>query len=115
MSSDAKRASNARYLAKFKTVSVRFTQTDAVAVQSAADSAGLDGHVCRDHGRFRRGKSERLHCGRSGPAHGAGRQQRPKKPRGGLATRGREYAGVRQWTRHRGAQQPLDEWRQKRQ
>lgn len=40
MSSDAKRASNARYLAKFKTVSVRFTQTDAVAVQSAADSAG---------------------------------------------------------------------------
>ena len=40
MSSDAKRASNARYLAKFKTVSVRFTQTDAVAVQSAADAAG---------------------------------------------------------------------------
>ena len=40
MSSDAKRASNARYLAKFKTVSVRFTQTDAVAVQYAADSAG---------------------------------------------------------------------------
>ena len=40
MSSDAKRASNARYLAKFKTVSVRFTQTDAVVVQSAADSAG---------------------------------------------------------------------------
>ena len=40
MSSDAKRASNARYLAKFKTVSVRFTQTDAGAVQSAADAAG---------------------------------------------------------------------------
>lgn len=40
MSSDAKRASNARYLAKFKTVSVRFTQTDATAVQAAADTAG---------------------------------------------------------------------------
>ena len=39
-------------------------------------------------GRFRRGKSERLYCGRSGPAHGAGRQQRPKKPRRGLAARG---------------------------
>lgn len=101
MSSDAKRASNARYLAKFKTVSVRFTQTDAVAVQSAADSAGesLNAYI----------------GGRSGPAHGAGRQQRPREPRGGLATRGREQAGVRQWTRHRGAQQPLDEWKQKRQ
>ena len=86
MSSDAKRASNARYLAKFKTVSVRFTQTDAVAVQSAADSAGesLNAYIV-----------------------GALAQR--------LATRGREYAGVRQWTRHRGAQQPLDEWRQKRQ
>lgn len=40
MSSDAKRASNARYLAKFKTVSVRFFQADAIAVQSAADAAG---------------------------------------------------------------------------
>lgn len=40
MSSDAKRASNARYLSKFKTVSVRFAQTDATAVQAAADAAG---------------------------------------------------------------------------
>ena len=40
MSSDAKRASNARYLSKFKTVSVRFAQTDAAAVQAAADAAG---------------------------------------------------------------------------
>ena len=40
MSSDAKRASNARSLSKFKTVSVRFAQTDATAVQAAADAAG---------------------------------------------------------------------------
>ena len=40
MSSDAKRASNARYLSKFKTVSVRYAQTDATAVQAAADAAG---------------------------------------------------------------------------
>jgi len=40
MSSDAKRASNARDLSKFKTVSVRFAQTDATAVQAAADAAG---------------------------------------------------------------------------
>ena len=40
MSSDAKRASNARYLSKLKTVSVRFAQTDATAVQAAADAAG---------------------------------------------------------------------------
>ena len=40
MSSDAKRASNARYLSKFKTVWVRFAQTDATAVQAAADAAG---------------------------------------------------------------------------
>ena len=40
MSSDAKRASNARYLSKFKTVSVRFAQPDATAVQAAADAAG---------------------------------------------------------------------------
>ena len=42
--------------------------------------ANLDGGaVC---GRFRRGKSERLHCGCIGPAHGAGRQQTRRRNAG---------------------------------
>ena len=101
MSSDAKRASNARYLAKFKTVSVRFTQTDAVAVQSAADSAGesLNAYIVG-------AVAQRMEWDASSA---------PQSPAGALPPEGEEYAGVRQWTRHRGAQQPLDEWKQKRQ
>lgn len=47
MSTDAKRAANARYLAKFKAISVRFTQEDAEAIQRAADAAGesLSGYI----------------------------------------------------------------------
>lgn len=40
MSTDAKRAANARYLAKFKAISVRLNQEDAETIQRAADAAG---------------------------------------------------------------------------
>ena len=47
MSSEAKRAANARYLSKFKAVSVRLTQEDAETIQRAADAAGesLSGYI----------------------------------------------------------------------
>lgn len=47
MSTDAKRAANARYLSKFKAVSVRLNQEDAETIQRAADAAGesLSGYI----------------------------------------------------------------------
>lgn len=40
MSTDAKRAGNARYLAKLKTITVRMRPETAVNVRQAADAAG---------------------------------------------------------------------------
>ena len=47
MSTEAKRASNARYLAKLKTVSIRLQPEEAESIQQAAEAAGesLSGYI----------------------------------------------------------------------